>query len=70
MQEVLDEVYTFLSEKRQSEKYIWDVATVKRWERKPATEKQLKIIQRRCKGFNAKNLTKGEASQILNRLFA
>lgn len=70
MQEVLDEVYTFLSEKRQNEKYIWDVATVKRWERKPATEKQLKIIQRRCKGFETENLTKGEASQILNRLFA
>lgn len=68
MQEVLDEVYTFLSEKRQNEKYIWDVATVKRWERKPATEKQLKIIQRRCKGFDTTDLTKGQASQILNRL--
>jgi hypothetical protein len=31
--------------------------------------KQLEIIQKRCKGFDTSNLTKGDASQILNRLF-
>ena len=69
MQEVLDEVYTFLLEKRQNEKYIWDVSAVKRWGQKPATDKQIKIIQRRLKGYNTEGLTKGEATQILNRLF-
>lgn len=68
LQETLDDVYTYLNEKCQNEKYIWDVGAVKRWGRKPATEKQLKIIQRRCKGFDTKDLTKGQASQILNRL--
>ena len=35
----------------------------------PATEKQLQIIQKRCRGFDTTGLSKGDASQILNRLF-
>ena len=35
----------------------------------PATAKQLQIIKTRCKGFDATGLSKGDANQILNRLF-
>ena len=50
-------------------RYIWDLNAAKRWGKQPASEAQLRIIQRRCKGFDTTGLTKGQASQILNRLF-
>lgn len=36
--------------------------------KKPASEKQLQLVNRICKGFDTEGLTKLEASQILNRL--
>src|SRR5699024_4021451 len=50
-------------------RYLWDLETVRRWGKAPATQKQLEIIQKRCRGFDVTGLTKGEASQIMNRLF-
>lgn len=70
MQEVLDAAYKHLEGKYPEQRYLWDIRKVKSWGTKPASESQLKIIRRRCKGFNTENLTKGEASQILNRLFS
>ena len=69
MQEMLDRAYTVLTERYADQRHIWDLNAVRRWGRKPASENQLKIIRRRCRGFDADGLTKGQASQILNRLF-
>lgn len=69
MQEMLDQAYTVLTERYADQRHIWDLNAVRRWGRQPASESQLKIIRRRCRGFDADGLTKGQASQILNRLF-
>lgn len=69
MQEMLDQAYTVLTERYADQRHIWDLNAVRRWGRQPASENQLKIIRRRCRGFDADGLTKGQASQILNRLF-
>lgn len=69
MQEALDCCYAWLEGHRQKERGIWDKNAVKRWGKSPATASQLKHIQRCCKGFDTSGLTKGQASQILNRVF-
>lgn len=69
MQKALDLAYLRLTRDYQECRYLWDLESVRRWGKAPATERQLKIIQRRCKGFDTAGLTKGDASQIMNRLF-
>lgn len=68
MQEAFDRVYRKLSTDFADERHIWDAERVKSWGKAPATEAQLRVIKRRCKGFDTANLTKGEASQIMNRI--
>ena len=70
MQEALDLAYTALTTEYEDQRKLWDLNAVKRWGRGEATEKQARMIQRRCKGFDCSNLTKGQASQIINRLMA
>lgn len=69
MQEMFDMAYRLLQDQYGGKRYLWDLDSVNRWGKQPATESQLKIIQRRCRGFDTTGLTKGQASQILNRLF-
>ena len=69
MQEALDQAYLTLMRDYAGCRQLWDVNAVRRWGSYPATEKQLEIIKRRCKGFDTSGLSKGDASQILNRLF-
>ena len=69
MQEAIDRLYAALIRDHTDCKSLWDLNAVKRWGRAPATDSQLKIIRTRCKGFDTAGLTKGDASQILNRLF-
>lgn len=69
MQEVLDRAYAALEANLSEYRYLWDLNAVRQWGKKPATEAQLKIIGKRCRGFDTTDLTKGQASQILNRLF-
>lgn len=69
VQEALDLAYRTLQEEYENARYIWDLNAAKRWGKQPATESQLNNIRRRCKGFDTTGLTKGQASQILNRLF-
>ncbi len=69
MQEAIDHVYMRLIRDFAGCRHLWDLEQVRRWGRAPATEKQLEMIQRRCKGFDPTGLSKGDASQILNRLF-
>jgi len=68
MQEAIDRVYARLIRDHLECRHLWDLEMVRRWGRAPATEKQLEIIQRRCKGFDTSGLSKGDASQIINRL--
>lgn len=68
MQEALDRAYIRLQEHHADCRQLWDLNIVKKWGKHPATEAQLNIIQRRCKGFDTTGLSKGDASQILNRL--
>ena len=69
MQEAIDDAYITLTQNYADCRQIWDVEIVKRWGKAPATLKQIQIIQKRCKGFDVTGLSKGDASQILNRLF-
>lgn len=69
MQEALDLAYQYLVEEYPEEKYLWDITQIKKWGKAEATEKQKSIIRRMCKDFDISELTKSEASQILNRLF-
>ena len=69
MQAALDMAYQTLREEHAEARYLWDLNAAKRWGRQPATERQLNSIRRKCKGFDTTGLTKGQASQILNRLF-
>lgn len=68
MQEALDRAYTVLQERFGDCRKLWDLNAVKRWGGGTATERQLKLIQRQCKKFDCTGLTKGQASQIINRL--
>lgn len=68
MQSALDSCYVWLRDQRKEQAYIWNMQEVKRWGKNPASDKQLAMIQKRCKGFDTEGLTKGQASQILNRL--
>ena len=69
LQEAFDSAYEYLLENYMDQKYLWDVAVVKKWGRSQATEKQKMMINRMYKNFDTTELTKSEASQILNRLF-
>jgi len=69
MQAAIDEVYVKLIRDHMNCRQLWDVAAVRRWGKAPASAKQLEIIKKRCKGFDPTGLSKGDASQILNRLF-
>ena len=68
MQEALDRAYVKLNAVYADQKTLWDVNAIKRWGKKPATEKQLKLVRRFCKGFNTDGLNKMEATQIINRV--
>jgi len=68
MQEALDLAYLTLIRDHPNDRMLWDLQAVRKWGKSPATAKQLEIIKKRCKGFDTANLSKGDASQILNRL--
>ena len=70
MQEAFDIAYEFLLENYADQKYLWDLSIVKKWGKSEATEKQKAQVRRFFKDYNVDNLTKLEASQILNRMFA
>ena len=68
MQEALDRAYTALRERYGDCRSLWDLGAVRRWGRGEATESQLRLIRRHCGDFDCSGLTKGQASQIINRL--
>lgn len=70
MQEVLDDVYQQLCENCKASRPLWDKNAVKRWGSDPATDRQKELISRHYPDFECDDLTKGQASRILNRLFS
>lgn len=68
MQYALDCAFLDLSNTYLQYKYVWDLTMAKRWGGQPASEKQLRMVQKKCKGFDTTGLTKAQASQILNRV--
>ena len=68
MQSALDFAYIRLTNNFKDQEYIWNLEKAKYWGKAPASEKQVQLIQRRCKDFDPTGLTKMEASQILNRV--
>ena len=68
MQEVIDNIYSELTELEGGSRPLWDRRLTKSWTDKPATEAQLKLIKRKCRDFDVSELTRGQASLILNRV--
>ena len=68
-QTALDRAYKMLCENYGSSRMIWDIDKAKGWGKKPATEAQLKSISRKYPEFDTTEMTRLEASQILNRMF-
>lgn len=68
MQEALDSAFKYLNENYSDQKYIWDIRQIKKWGKAEASERQKEIIRRMCKGLDVSELTKSDASQILNRI--
>lgn len=68
-QTALDRAYKVLCDNFSNYRRIWDLDQAKGWGKKPATESQTKIIQRKYKDFDVADLTRLQASQILNRVF-
>jgi len=68
MQRALDMNFKYLQSCQSMNQYIWDLGIAKRWGSAPASEKQLNLVRRRCRGFDTNGLTKLQASQILNRV--
>lgn len=69
MQEALDAAYKYLQENFADQRYLWDLAAVKKWGRTPASEKQIAQVKRFFKNYDTTELTKLEANQILTRMF-
>lgn len=69
MQKVIDRLYEKLIKEHKDSHAIWDLSSVRRWGKDPATERQKKIITRKFKNLDCNNMTKMQASQILNRIF-
>jgi hypothetical protein len=70
MQEAIDVLYHNLESFYPEQRYLWDLNEVKRWGRAPASEAQKELIRKRCAGFDVDDLTKGEASMVINGLKA
>ena len=70
MQQAFDRAYMCLTEHYEDVRYIWDLDVAKKWGKSPASDKQINLIRKMAKKykFDPMNLTKGEASQVLNRL--
>lgn len=66
MQGALDHVFKILVGCYPDKRPLWDMNIAKRWGSDPATDAQIRLINR--KGIYMDDLTKFEASQILNRV--
>lgn len=68
MQSAINKVYEYLYKYRRYCEPIWNLERVKFWKNDKATIKQINKIKFYLPEFNTSNLTKLQASEILNRL--
>lgn len=69
IQDVFDRCFVWLRDNFYEEIQLWNTEKIKQWGRVPATESQLKIINKRLPKFDTSKLKKGEASQLITKLF-
>lgn len=69
VQRCFDWVYTTLRDMAAHEKPVWSLASFRRWGAKEATPRQKELIQKRGVVVDMETLTKGQATEILQRLF-
>ena len=69
-QKVFDEVYRMLRSEHADKRALWDLDLAHQWGDSPASDKQKALIARKYPDYDASNLTKFEAAQILTRSFA
>ncbi len=71
MQTALDKAYLALESHFADNRYIWDKTQKQRWGASPASDSQKKFVRKLCRKkyphFAVEELTKCEASQIINR---
>ena len=70
MQKAIDIIYERLCSAYPEQSYLWDLRRVNRWGKAPASDKQKNIIRRRCPELAVDELSKMDASMILNGLKA
>jgi superfamily II DNA or RNA helicase len=68
-QKLIDRLYKYLLENHMDKRYLWNFESVKKWDKIPATEKQINYIKKFLPDYDCKDLTKLHANQILQRLF-
>lgn len=68
LQSAIDEIYKVLKSKYKNQSHLWDLSKVEKWSGQPASEKQVNLIKKKYRGLDVANLTKGQASMILQRL--
>jgi hypothetical protein len=70
MQTTLDRFYYHLLKNHSESRMLWDRTSAERWGSQPATDKQKNIISKHFSDFDCTDLTKMQASRILQRLFS
>lgn len=73
VQEVLDIAYSFITTHFAKSCYLWDVAKVKKWGSKPASDSQISFLKKKMniceqEKINFDDMTKYEASILIGRL--
>jgi hypothetical protein len=69
LQECIFNVRQILDKYAEESKPLWCLSIFKRWGNQNASDSQLRIIRNKYPEMTKANLTKGEASLILNRIF-
>ena len=70
MQKAIDIIYERLCSAYPEQSYLWDLRRVNRWGKAPASDMQKDTIRRHCPELAVDELTKMDASMILNGLKA
>ncbi|WP_270504935.1 viroplasmin family protein [Eubacterium limosum] len=69
-QEAIDSLHRCLINEYAKDEAIWNQKKVNAWGKAPASEKQIKWIKKNYPEFDTNELTKAQASSILNRIFS
>lgn len=73
VQKVLDTAYRYITTNFAKSCYLWDVAKVRKWGKKPASDSQISFLKKKMnileqEKINFDEMTKYEASILIGRL--